>query len=380
VDYANSVYSNAQYTYNTYHGREAPAWVSVPSASYVSHLRAAASAASGDYSAAVAAKEEAKSRLDAAKALAEQAQEDYQADAQTAKGRIEAAKQGVDAYSWWEGIYHSDVWQTIVRIAQVVAVAVAIVGMFVAGPVLLAIVAITSAIILVNGLMAWQAGDMTMGAFLLDLALTVIPMGKVLHGLKAIGKGVTRLGRAGQRLVNRTLRTAKPANPSGLTSGKYISKVRQAAGDAWKPPKKGNFNLERSFGEEQAVKFMEGQGWKRIDVSHGPQGIDSVFVKESRFLGLTRKRYAIVEAKFNTSQLSKLADGTPQMSRKWLTAGGQNSRIYKALGDPELAKRVTRAYRFHMVKPVLARTHWSGTVTMTRITHGGVDTSWGVRL
>jgi hypothetical protein len=61
------------------------------------------------------------------------------------------------------------------------------------------------------------------------------------------------------------------------------------------------------------------------EVTH--QGIDGVY-----FNAGPPPKYVVGEAKFGSSKLSKLADGTPQMSDDWITGGNKVSRLEQSVG------------------------------------------------
>lgn len=71
-----------------------------------------------------------------------------------------------------------------------------------------------------------------------------------------------------------------------------------------------------NYGEMAADKAMREQGYKRISnetvttLEGGHRGIDGTYTNG--------KTFAIGEAKYNTSQLSTLSDGTKQMSKDWI--------------------------------------------------------------
>jgi hypothetical protein len=353
---AHVAYGQAKATFDAYSGVVAPDGVVVPSPAQLAGLAQVASVADGAVDSARSVRADAVGRLDAAKALVVGAAQEYRADARVARGKIDAARDGVDGYSWWENVYRSDVWGVLVTVACVVAAVVAVAAMFVAGPVLLAIAAIATAIVLVNGLMAWQAGDATMTEFLLDLVLTVIPMGKVVKALKIAGKGLLGLTPAGSKLVSvgkkivggakAVANAGKRIVRRGLDGGKMFIAKKTGGLKKVKPgnPTRSRFNQSGNqkkgkFGEAQAAAYMEAHGWKRIDLGKQYHGIDSIFEKETGFLFWKKTRYTIVEAKFDKSKLQKIKSGAKQMDDEWLTHGGDSSRIHKALG-PEKKKEI----------------------------------------
>lgn len=80
--------------------------------------------------------------------------------------------------------------------------------------------------------------------------------------------------------------------------------------------------------------FFESQGYNRISTdrvtdlnSTTHQGIDGVYYKKDG-----HPPYIVAEAKYGSSKLSKLADGTPQMSREWIEGGKSTPRLELSVG------------------------------------------------
>lgn len=81
-----------------------------------------------------------------------------------------------------------------------------------------------------------------------------------------------------------------------------------------------------AFGEKRMHEFMKERGYERIDkggeYKHGHTGIDGVYRNTN-----PPHDYVVADAKYNTAQLEKLADGTKQMSDPWI-----RDRLTDALG------------------------------------------------
>ena len=100
---------------------------------------------------------------------------------------------------------------------------------------------------------------------------------------------------------------------------------------------KGLSNLQKgNYGEMKMDDFFENQGYERIsidrvtDLNASPhQGTDGVYTNPNG-----HPPYIIGEAKYGSSKLSTLADGTPQMSDKWII-----DRLESSVGE-ELANNI----------------------------------------
>ena len=126
------------------------------------------------------------------------------------------------------------------------------------------------------------------------------------------------------------------------------------------------------FGESQAQAYLESQGYTRVDTPKDANaaGIDLIFRHPDG-------HFVIVEAKYNTSTLGTLVDGTPQMSREWLTDPGFNSRagdtrIEASVGrDGALLDDIMDAYNAREVTTMVAHVSPDGVVTPRVIDSNG---------
>lgn len=87
------------------------------------------------------------------------------------------------------------------------------------------------------------------------------------------------------------------------------------------------------YGEMKMDDFFESQGYQRISMDRvtdldlsAHQGIDGIYYKADG-----HPPYVIGEAKYATSKLSILSDGTPQMSDAWVQSG-KVSRLEQSVG------------------------------------------------
>ena len=97
---------------------------------------------------------------------------------------------------------------------------------------------------------------------------------------------------------------------------------------------------------------------KSVDDTCCIPGIDHVFKKDGKFY--------IVESKYNTAKLSKLTDGTKQMSDAWIKGGG---RLRDAVGDDLSKEIIDEGYT-----RLIARIDTKGQVTYKKIDKFGTPT------
>lgn len=188
---------------------EPPSWVDVPSAQSVSSARSQAASAARGVTDAENTLSVAVSRFDAAKKMILAAKQDYEEAAQSFAARVEDAKEeSVRKDHWWEAVANSEIWQTIVAIATWVGVIAAFV---ISGPLGLIIAVVTGAILTADLLLRFANGDIGTGEFLIEAALTFIPGGRIMAGLKG-ARGAIRGGKAARAAAKKTPRPTPKAN------------------------------------------------------------------------------------------------------------------------------------------------------------------------
>jgi len=146
----------------------------------------------------------ATARLEAAKRLVMEAKAARDAAEQTAVKAIGDAKgKAVKPSSVWEAIQDSAAWQAIVVIATVVLTIVSIVAIFVGGPLVWAIIAAATALLMLNALMsiaqgknAWlELGLLAIGLIPGGRALTsAVEIARVFRSGETVGRGLLAVG------------------------------------------------------------------------------------------------------------------------------------------------------------------------------------------
>ena len=128
-------------------------------------------------------------------------------------------------------------------------------------------------------------------------------------------------------------------------------------------PANANNIQKGNFGEMTMDRMFASRGYKRISPDrvtdiNAPtrRGVDGVYYKPGG-----KPPYIIGEAKFNTSGLSKLKDGTPQMSDRWI-----EPRLYKTFGKDMARKIINTGY-----ERVLVKVDYGGNTTQSLLNASG---------
>jgi uncharacterized protein YukE len=129
-------------------GSDVPDGVDVPTPSQLRAASDNATVAQGSVSSAQGDISAAQSRIDAAKRLVAEAKGDWQdGEQRTAKAIGDAADAGLGKQSFWDKVFGSEAWSTIVSIAKVVVFVGGIVAMIIPGPWTLIIAAIALVVV-----------------------------------------------------------------------------------------------------------------------------------------------------------------------------------------------------------------------------------------
>lgn len=205
--------------------------------------------------------------------------------------------------------------------------------------------------------------DTTAGELLLNFGIAAVSFGvldNVVRGVKKLfGKGAKEAAEAAAKQADNVLEAgAKQADEVVEAAGKQadnivddvadsarrgsdsaIDTARSAQKDIIKAIENGDIELvttkqKGNYGEMKMDDFFESQGYQRISSDRvidlntpTHQGIDGVYYNPNG-----HPPYVIGEAKYGTSKLSILSDGTPQMSDDWITGGNKVSRLEQSVG------------------------------------------------
>ncbi len=117
----------------------------------------------------------------------------------TAARALDDAADAAPGRSLWEGLRHAAgaVWSVVVTVATVVAVVVAVVALFVAGPLVIGVLAVAGVVLLVDALRRYARGEAPWWEVLLATA-AIVPGGRLLSALGRYS-GLARLGRLSAR-------------------------------------------------------------------------------------------------------------------------------------------------------------------------------------
>ena len=131
------------------------------------------------------------------------------------------------------------------------------------------------------------------------------------------------------------------ANGEALVDGVPVSKLSN--------------NMKGNFGEAMADSYADAQGWTKLN---GPpteigdkidKGIDAVYLKDPG----PPPKFVVADAKYGSAGLSKLKDGTRQMSDDWI-----RPRLAEAV-DPKTRRQLER----HGYERMILRVDNKGNVT-----------------
>ncbi len=202
---------------------DVPAGGPPPDPAQVRAATAAASAAGSRVAGLDSALSDAHARLHAATRLAQQARELRKDGARRTRHELDdASDAGIQPKSRWQKFKDAvaKAWHITVQIATVVAIVVAVVALFVGGPIVWGILLAASAVLLADSLLTYANGEGSLWDVGLA-ALGVIPGGKLLTGLGKIigtvkaGEHVLAAGARGLTAARAALRGAA----TGLRSG-----------------------------------------------------------------------------------------------------------------------------------------------------------------
>jgi hypothetical protein len=153
-------------------------------------------------------------------------------------------------------------------------------------------------------------------------------------------------------------RAAGKADDAALFEGAAAEREAQAAREA-AAKKTDGVHIKAAFGEKTAHEKMLAQGHEPVgntngDYRPGEQGIDGVYKNKT-----PPPDYIITETKYGTAKLSKLEDGTKQMSDKWVLS---SDRLENKVGRIESAN-IQQALRTGNVEKWLINVNPDGTAT-----------------
>ena len=148
---------------------------------------------------------------------------------------------------------------------------------------------------------------------------------------KGAGNAAEDAGKAGKGLEE----AAKGAESAAEDAGKVVESGLDSVDNIIKGVENGDVPLSNNiqkgnYGEMKMDAYFKSQGYERISLDRVTdlntpthQGIDGVYYNPDG-----HPPYIIGEAKYGSSRLSILADGTPQMSDKWII-----DRLENAVGE-----------------------------------------------
>ncbi|QKS17254.1 hypothetical protein HUN59_14505 [Curtobacterium sp. Csp2] len=326
-------------------GSEVPAGVEVPTPAQVRAASDNTAVAQGSVSSAQGDIAAAQSRIDAAKRLVADAKGDWEdGERRTATKIGEAADAGLGKQSFWDQVFGSEAWETIVSVAKVVVAVGGIIAMIIPGPWTLVIAAI-ALVVLADTLYKMSQGRAD-GWDLAFALIDCVPAGGAVGTLLKSTRIATQVARVGSismkgvEVVGRTsgafsmgtrtarallTRVQRPLAGVANVTAKALPPVRRMT-EAVNPTGRSISRLatnkaKAAFGEAQTKALFEAQGYVDVTVPKHvfKNGIDHVFHHPDT------GHYVVVESKFSSNAGKSGVDllGTTkkhgrQMSDTWL--------------------------------------------------------------
>ena len=148
-------------------------------------------------------------------------------------------------------------------------------------------------------------------------------------------KNVAKTGKTADNVADIAEGAAKGAESAAEDAGKVVESGLDSVDNIIKGVENGDVPLSNNiqkanYGEMKMDAYFKSQGYERISLDRVTdlntpmhQGIDGVYYNPDG-----HPPYIIGEAKYGSSKLSILADGTPQMSDKWII-----DRLENAVGE-----------------------------------------------
>ena len=148
-------------------------------------------------------------------------------------------------------------------------------------------------------------------------------------------KNVAKTGKTADNVADIAEGAAKGAESAAEDAGKVVESGLDSVDNIIKGVENGDVPLSNNiqkanYGEMKMDAYFKSQGYERISLDRVTdlntpthQGIDGVYYNPDG-----HPPYIIGEAKYGNSKLSILADGTPQMSDKWII-----DRLENAVGE-----------------------------------------------
>jgi uncharacterized protein YukE len=213
-------------------GSDVPDGVDVPTPSQLRAASDNATVAQGSVSSAQGDISAAQSRIDAAKRLVAEAKGDWQdGEQRTAKAIGDAADAGLGKQSFWDKVFGSEAWSTIVSIAKVVVFVGGIVAMIIPGPWTLIIAAIALVVVAdtLFKMSKGQADGWDLAFALLDCVPLASGIGRAAGVARAVGKvasatrATSAATRAGSALTRAT--SVVPAMTKSVSNGMRVRRT-----------------------------------------------------------------------------------------------------------------------------------------------------------
>ncbi|MBL1225128.1 pre-toxin TG domain-containing protein [Enterococcus sp. BWR-S5] len=177
----------------------------------------------------------------------------------------------------------------------------------------------------------WTALELLSAAKMIDILKNIKLNKKLLSGVSLTEDELRLFSKMGDLGDYKIIEKADDMVPRNLNKGSQSQIIKQIEDGSLSLTEKGNTVRKSNYGEMKMDQVMAEKGYNRISIDTVKEidnpirkGIDGVYYNPDG-----HPPYIIGEAKFGTSTLDKLKNGTKQMSDGWIL---QDDRLIKAVG------------------------------------------------
>ncbi|MFT4122622.1 MAG: hypothetical protein QM635_02200 [Microbacteriaceae bacterium] len=235
----------------------------------------------------------ADARIRAAKKLVDEARGDWEdGESSTAKRIGEAADAGLGKQHWWDKVFGSDVWDTLIEVCKVIVAIGGIIVLIVGGP--LAWVVFAAALLV----LADTLYNMTQGTAgwsdLLFALLDCIPGTKGITSLARLGRAAAEGMTVASRVGRVGMQFARDAKAAFADVTKLVSRVRLTDVNPTGEVLDLLSTTKGEFGEAQTLALFESAGFTNVTLAKNvnANGIDilatrggTMYVIEAKYVG-----------------------------------------------------------------------------------------------
>ncbi|MDM4762675.1 hypothetical protein QT381_06610 [Galbitalea sp. SE-J8] len=223
-DTYNSSYTSAKSRHDAHQDDdESPA--GTPTDAQVTAARNNRDVAAGRVASAKADISSAQSRIDAAKRLVDEARGDWaDGESATERGIKDAGDAGLGKEHWWDRVFQSELWDTLITICKVVVAIAGVIVLIIGGPLAWVVLA-AALLVLADTLYEMAQGRAGWGDVVFAL-LDCIPGAKGLTTAAGVMKGLSTLAKTGTRALGALTTTVTTARTALKTADVAVTEMK----------------------------------------------------------------------------------------------------------------------------------------------------------